>query len=180
MSAKANVIKEFRGLGPPPGVHIPTPDELIAICIPTYSRYNMGVAYPPDSPVFWIKFGLSIVWGELEAQTAAHQELRRLDSSINAPAIYYACKMGDVEHSHGSHNISHFSYIVMDYVSGKTAKDCLADADEASREYVYRSVAAAVTALWNLPIPPGLRPAAIDGGLIRHSLFDDQEASRHY
>lgn len=53
----------------------------------------MGLAYPPDAPVFWIKYGHSVIWNEVIAQAMAHEELRRLGSPVRAPAVFYACEL---------------------------------------------------------------------------------------
>ncbi len=115
------MTKEFRGLDPPPGFQIPTPDELVRLCSAKDERgYNMGLAYPPESPIFWIKYGRSIVWNEVLAQDMAYRELHSLGSSAIVPGVFYACQMGaigviyDVE-------VSYMSYIVMEFLPGKTA-----------------------------------------------------------
>lgn len=127
--------------------------------------------YPTEAPTCWIKYGLSVYWNEVCAQVVACEGLRQLGSSVRAPAVYYAFE----EHP--------MTYIVMEYIPGKTAGKCLKESPEQSDEgTIYRSIALALSELHSIPIPKELqnRPAAVSGGLIRHSTFDFQEAPRHY
>jgi hypothetical protein len=181
MCVKVHLTQEYRGLKPPPSVYLPTPAELISLCTKGGQRgYRMGFAYPPENPVLWIKSGSSVVWNEISAQVMAYYELQRLGSSVRVPSIYYACEMGvpgvlyDVD-------VNYESYIVMEYVTGKTAAQWLKSIeDTAGKERIYRLVGATLQALYHIPVPPGVRPAAIDGGRIRNVFFDDEQAPRHY
>lgn len=79
--------------------------------------------------------------------------------------------------------VTYKSYIVMEYVPGKTAGewlDSIENEDENGRDSIYQQIAFALSELHRIPIPPESRPAAASGGRIRHSLFDLQEAPRHY
>lgn len=145
----------------------------------------MGLAYPSDNPIFWIKYGSSVVWGEMHAQHLAHQELQRLQSPVQVPAVYYACELrvpggfgpADV-------NFGYKSFVVMDYVPGQTADEWLkpsGDATDDSRgELVYSQIAFALSELLRIPVPRDTPPAAIDGGRIRHPVFDMDAAPRKY
>lgn len=176
MSANlVHVVKEYRGLPAPQSIPIPTiatGSELVELCTEEHPRhYNLGLAYPPkvETPVFWIKYGTSVIWDEAPAQVMAYKELRRLSSPVKIPGIFYACE------------VRHKGYIVMEYIPGKTAGECLEGIkDPAGVDSVYSSIAFALSELYLIPIPPGSRSAAIDGGKIRHALFDDQVAPRHY
>ncbi|KAK3941435.1 hypothetical protein QBC46DRAFT_382684 [Diplogelasinospora grovesii] len=181
MPGQAHVTKEFRGLDPPPGARIPTPDELVRLCTAEHARgYNMGLAYPPESPIFWIKYGTSIVWNEVLAQTKAHRELHRAGSPVRVPGVFYACEMGALGVIY-NFEVSYKSYIVMEYIPGETAAKLLENVqDSTAKQRVYRGVASALDALYRIPVPLESRPAAVDGGLIRHPLFDEQQAPRHY
>ncbi|KAK1764401.1 hypothetical protein QBC33DRAFT_547117 [Phialemonium atrogriseum] len=71
----------------------------------------------------------------------------------------------------------------MEYVPGKTAGewlDSIKNEDSPGRDSIYRQIAFALSELHRIPVPPESRPAAAGGGRIRHSLFDLQEAPRHY
>ncbi|KAM5463486.1 hypothetical protein MauCBS54593_007480 [Microsporum audouinii] len=161
---------EFRGLDPPPGVHIPTGAELFSLCTAEHPRrFSMGIPYPAESPVLWIKYGRPVLWNEVPAQTMAYHELRRLGSAVRVPAIYYAC------------TVEYKTYIVMEYIPGKTAAKSLEGvSDPAKKEAIFRLIALGLSELHRIPVPPQSRPSAIDGDRIRHRLFDEQEAPRHY
>lgn len=141
--------------------------------------YNWGVAHPPEAPVFWIKYGPSIVWQEVRAQDLAHKQLRRLGSKVRAPAVFYACEMAMSldSASFGARN----SFIVMEYVPGKTARKVLEGAkDEAAEDAVYASIAFALSELHRIPVPPGTPPRGAGGGRIRNDTFDLREAPVDY
>ncbi|KFZ14334.1 hypothetical protein V501_03289 [Pseudogymnoascus sp. VKM F-4519 (FW-2642)] len=160
----------YIGIEPPPGVHVPQREELLgSICAERSPR--SGFPYLPEAPTFWIKYGFAVYWNEVCGQIVAYNGLRQLGSSVRAPGIYYAFK----EEMN--------TYIVMEYIPGKTAGQCSEESqDEAGREKVCRSIAFAISELHRITIPEEsrLRPAAISGGMIRHAIFDDLEASRHY
>lgn len=184
---RVQLSREFHGVpNPHTGVKIPGPVELYRLCTANSKhpqRFNEGLAYPADTPVFWIKNGHSVIWGEMHAQHHAHQELQRLKSPIRVPAIYYACQLR-VPSDYGDPkvNFGFNSYIVMDYIPGKTARDRL-DAfkdDHRSQDRVYTQIALAVSELLRIPVPPGTPPMSIHGELIRHPVFDMDEAPRKY
>jgi hypothetical protein len=73
------------------------------------------------------------------------------------------------------------SYIVMEYIPGTTADKLLEYVDNpAWKDAIYGKIAFALHELHRIPVPPRSRPAAVDGGMIRHTLFDDDQAPRHY
>ncbi|KAK2816752.1 hypothetical protein FQN49_008018 [Arthroderma sp. PD_2] len=160
--------KEYRGVEPPAGVHLPTATELLDICT-LEDRHPVGLAYPPKAPVFWIKYGFAVYWNEVVAQAMAHRELQRLGSPVKVPAVFYAYQADSK------------TYIVMEYIEGRSGAQLLeATSDAAKREAVYRQVAFGIQELLRIPIPPQSRPAAVDGGVIQHLVFSDAEAPRHY
>ncbi|OBT66410.1 hypothetical protein VE03_04874 [Pseudogymnoascus sp. 23342-1-I1] len=109
-----------------------------------------GFPYPPEAPTLWIKYGFAVYWNEVCGQTVAYHGLRQLESL---------------------------------YILGKTAGQCSKESqDEVGKEKVCRSIGFAVSELHRIAILDEfrLRPAAISGGRIRHSLFDDLVAPRHY
>ncbi|KFY03592.1 hypothetical protein V490_00120 [Pseudogymnoascus sp. VKM F-3557] len=163
-------INPYVGIDPPPGIHIPELKEVLRDLGKTCPPRSF-LAYPTEAPTCWIKYGLSVYWNEVCAQAVAYEGLRQLGSSVRVPAVYYAFK----EHP--------MTYIVMEYIPGKTAGECLEESPEQSdKETIYRSIALALSELHRIPIPKDFqnRPAAVSGGMIRHSIFDCQEAPRHY
>ncbi|KFY42565.1 hypothetical protein V494_02351 [Pseudogymnoascus sp. VKM F-4513 (FW-928)] len=161
----------YIGIKPPPGVHVPEREELLSsIC--TKDEPRKGFPYPPEAPTFWIKYGDAVYWNEVCAQSVAYDGLRQIESSVRAPGVYYAFQEGRV------------TYIVMEYIPGKTALQLLKEAhDEAEKEVILQSIASAVSELHRIPIPESrLRPAAISGGRFRHSIFgnDYDSAPLHY
>ncbi|RFU32368.1 hypothetical protein B7463_g3967, partial [Scytalidium lignicola] len=181
MSTDIRVTNEYQWLDAPSGVHIPTPNELIKLCVAEDPRgYNMGLAYPPEAPVLWIKYGHSVIWNEIPAQAMAHRELQHLGSPVRVPGIFYACEMGKPGITY-NFEVNYKSYIVMEYVSGKTAAKWLESTeDPAHKERIYRKVAFALSELHLIPVPLDARPVATGGGCIRHCFFDLQEAPRQY
>ncbi|KEZ43533.1 hypothetical protein SAPIO_CDS4441 [Scedosporium apiospermum] len=173
-----HALREYHGLPAPQDIRVPTASKLAALCTGIHPRhYNLGLAYPSEAPVFWIKYGPSITWNEVPAQVMAYEELRRLSSPVKAPGIFYAC---DLE-LRGAQRERRKSYIVMQYIPGKTADEWLKNIEDLARaDSIYSHIAFALSELHRIPVPPGSRPAAINGGKIRHSLFDDQDAPRHY
>lgn len=159
--------KEFIGVSSSHNVHIPTAIELLDLCpdaIPLGS-----IALPPESPVFWVKYGEAVYWNEVVAQDMAYHELRRRGSPVRAPAVFYAFEY------------YYRVYIVMEYIQGDTICKCLEEAkSQAEREHIIDEVALGLTELHRIPIASGSRPAAVDGSCIRHALFDEQKAPRHY
>jgi hypothetical protein len=83
--------KEFIGVSPPHNVHIPTAIELLDL----YPQdICLGyIALPPESPVFWVKYGIGVYWNEVVAQDMAYHELRRRGSPVRGPAVFYAFKI---------------------------------------------------------------------------------------
>lgn len=163
-------INPYVGIDPPPGIHIPELKEVLRDLGKAYPPRSF-LAYPTEAPTCWIKYGLSVYWNEVCAQAVAYEGLRQLGSSVRVPAVYYAFE----EHP--------MTYIVMEYIPGKTAGECLEESPEQSdKETIYRSIALALSELHRIPIPKEFqnRPAAVSGGMIRHSIFDCQEAPRHY
>ncbi|KFY72479.1 hypothetical protein V499_07388 [Pseudogymnoascus sp. VKM F-103] len=160
----------FVGIKPPPGVHVPEREELLgSICAERSPR--SGFAYPPEAPTFWIKYGFAVYWNEVCGQTVAYDGLRQIGSSVRAPGVYYAFKEDTS------------TYIVMEYIPGKTASQCLEETQgEAEKETIYRSMAFAVSELHRIPIPESRRRlAAISGERFRHNIFESHLlATCHY
>lgn len=178
-AGEIELLEEWHGLPPPPGVTVPSATELIKnICAEAKDRrYPMGLAHPPGlEPTLWIKYGSSVRWEEVINQFRAHQELQGSESPVRVPAIYYACK----------DSATRETYIVMEYVRGETVASGIQKAHESKGneqelEAIYRRVAFAIEELIRIPVPYGTCPSSVDGGLIRHPFFgQDHEAPRSY
>ena len=133
-------------------------------------RFSVSYAYPPDAPVCWVKYGTAVNWNEVLAHTMAYEGLVEIKSDIRIPAIYFACR-------HGRTTI-----IVMEYIRGTSVRDVLEGANESKKNEITGRVASALSALVQVPLKgqQPCRPAAIDGGYIRHTVFLEVEAPRHY
>jgi hypothetical protein len=69
----------------------------------------------------------------------------------------------------------------MEYIPGKTAGQRLEQAKSPQEsESIYRLIALALSELHRIPIAAESRPAAVSGGRILHSFFDDRLAPLHY
>lgn len=174
MKDKVSFLKEYHGVPGPPGIPVPSPLYLARLCIDVSEfHYNLGLAYPPKDPVYWIKYGPSVIWDEIDAQSLAHKELARLQSPVKVPVIYYACKL--------ELSVRVWSYIVMEYVPGKTVGKRLETEDDPfNKDFLFSQVALAISELHRIPAPLGCPPSGVNGGIIRNILFSDQEAPRKY
>lgn len=161
------IDKEYVGISPPHNAHLPSVHELLDLC-PRENRRG-SFALPSELPVFWVKYGRGMFWNEVVAQDMAYHELRRLGSSVRAPAVFYAFKY------------DYKIYFVMEYIPGNTAEKSLKEAkSQAEKERVMNQVALSLSELHRIPITSGSRPAAADGGLVRHMIFHLEKAPRHY
>ena len=162
------IVKEFVGIAPPPGVHLPTGNELLGLCSREPSRGY--IEYPLEPSVFFIKFGWSVYWNGVVAQAKAYRELRKLGSSVRVPGIFYACQTEERV------------VIVMEYIHGKTVEQRLKDDkdDEVETEKSRGIVAHCLSEFIRIPVAAGSRPVAVDGSITRHDVFDMNEAPRHY
>lgn len=162
------ITNPYVGIKPRPGDRVPELEELLD-CICAAPTARACFAYPPEAPVCWIKYGRSVYWNEVCAQVMAYDGLRQLGSSVRVSGVFYAIE----DHP--------MTYIVMGYIPGMTASQRLEKSQEqVAKEAIYQSIALALSELHRIPIAAGSRPAAVSGGMIRHSVFDEQEAPRHY
>ncbi|QKX57150.1 uncharacterized protein TRUGW13939_04258 [Talaromyces rugulosus] len=187
MASPVYMRKEWYGSILPSNITVPLPTaaELVSLCKETNRHgYTIGAPYPrgTEPPVFWIKYGPSIVWNELAGRKKAHDGLRNLESQVRAPAIYYACQVAIPYKDDPNGWPAHRTYVVMEYVPGRAAAQRLQDAldDDAMKDLIYAKIAFALSELHRIPVPQDSRPAAANGGRIRHELFDDNQASLHY
>lgn len=104
-------------------------------------RYPMSLAYPTgEEPTLWIKYGCAVSWEEVVHQFRAHQELRKIDSPVRVPAIYYACQ----------DKVTKETYIVMEYIRGDTVNSLILkshESPEQSRE-IQEALSRRVLLLW--------------------------------
>jgi hypothetical protein len=179
---------EWYGSAVPSNIAIPLPTaaELVSHYKETnHHGYTLGAPYPPNStenPMFWIKYGNTVVLNELAGQKMAYDGLRSLGSQAKAPAVYYGCQVSvSYKDDQDTWPVLR-TYVVMEYVPGKTAAQCLQDSvdDDKRKDSIYTRIAFALSELHRIPVAPDSRPAAVNGGRIRHELFDDNQASLHY
>ncbi|KHO01885.1 Aminoglycoside phosphotransferase [Metarhizium album ARSEF 1941] len=187
MSEKVYMNKEWHGLPVPEYITTPLPTaaELVHLCNKTHELgYTSSLTYPPDAkcPTYWIKYGSSVIWNELASTKMAYEGLRSLGSPVRVPAVYYGCRLAIPHKDNPSRVPVYRTYLVMEYVKGQTAEQLLQDAghDEEKKDSTYKQIAFALSELHRIPVPEGARPAAVNGGRIRHELFDENQASLHY
>lgn len=184
MSSPVRMTREWHGSALPLHVTIPLPSpaELVRLCTKSHPLgFTIGMPYPDaDSPVFWIKYCSSIIWNELAAQKMAHDGLGELNSPVKVPAVYYGCQV-TVHIGDPDAWPQRRSYVVMEYIPGKTAAQRLKEAtDDATKDDIYKQVALALSELHRIPVPQNSRPAAVNGETICNVLFYDNVASLHY
>lgn len=167
-----SVKKEYRGLDALPGTPVPSIPELLSYCTvlnPEHPHYPMGLPYPKEKPVYWIKYG-SYQWNSVPAQVMAYNGLREIHSPVRAPGLFYACLLSNYK-----------TYMVMEYIPGKTAAQLLEGLeDPVEKENIYRKMAFGVHELVRIPVPADSPPAGIDGDIIWHTLFYEAGAPRQY
>lgn len=168
MQEKLNLEKEL--CDPPPlnNISLPTASQLLDACTTVEARGH--TTWPLEGPpVFWIKYGRAVYWNEVLAQNMAHRELWSLESPVRAPAVFYAFKYQSRV------------FLVMGHIAGDTASKRLEEAgSQEETDRIVDLVALSLSELYRIPIAPGSRPAAVDGGRIRHTFFEDQDAPMHY
>lgn len=152
-------FEEQHVLPPPSGIHIPTGEELTRLCTEDVGGYSKHLAYPTYAPQLWIKYGCSVRPSEVPSQMMAYNGLQQLQSPVRVPKVYYTYRYLSV------------SYIVMDYIPGQTMGQLLKE-HPARQQDISKLVAFGLEELMRIPVPPGSRPAAVDGGGILHPLFD--------
>jgi serine/threonine protein kinase len=138
-----------------------------------------GLMYPPQAPIFWIKYGLRSEGRDAEAQTHdfAFRALERIPQSeregIRIPEVY---RIFTDDYPSGQSMV----YIVMEYVPGKTLLQILRDPPNQRLEHLYDHIAKAIRLFLSFEVPHDATPGPYGGGLIRHPLFKDYEANIEY
>lgn len=187
MPPPVHMIKEWYGSPVPSHITVPLPSaaQLVKLCTATPKEvgYTASIAYPEDASVYWIKSATSLVWNEMAAQKMAYDGLRSLASSVRAPAVYYGCKLTIPLESNPEESVAWKTYIVSEYVSGKTAAERLDDdaTTDEQKDAIYKSIAYALSELCRIPIAAEKHfPASASGAKVRHPFFDDNQAPLHY
>lgn len=160
---------------------LPNAKEIIALCHEKGCGYN-GFAYPSNGPIAYIKYGYTVTVGEMQTQRYVYNEFRQMTnasgSGVKVPEIYHAfeCEFD------GEFDGEYQTYIVMEYVHGKTVGACLRDSSGEARNWVYDQVAKAIKQLLRVPVPTssGSRPGPVGGGCIQHYFFRDKVAPKEY
>jgi hypothetical protein len=168
-----------------PQPQLPSDSEIIDACDrnPPCDENELrlkGLMYPPQAPIFWIKYGLQSEGRDAEARTQdfAFRALEQIPQSdregIRIPEIY---RIFTDEHPSGNSMV----YIVMEYVPGKTLLQILRDTPGSkSVEYLYDRIAKAIKLFLSFKVPDDATPGPYKGGIIRHPLFKDYEAAIEY
>ncbi|OAA58911.1 Protein kinase-like domain protein [Niveomyces insectorum RCEF 264] len=166
-------LKSYRPTDTPIPPSLPSDDELYYHYVDPLGPPGY-FTHPPEDPVFFGKYGSwgAVSWAEVHALVKAYRELQRLGSSARAPALYSAFQKDQTV------------VIVMEFIHGPTAEQLL-DQAEASNDaetlrLVRRLLAGALEDLLRIPIDQNARPAAVDGSEIRHHVFYERIATRHY
>ena len=141
-----------------------------------------GLKYPPEDPIFWIKYGSSLDGRDAEARTQdfAFRALEQIPESdregIRIPKVYRTFSTEKDEYGNC------MVYIVMEYVPGKTLYQKVVDNPTIENvEFVYSTVVKALKLfLFSFKVPDNAAPGPYQGGIIRHPLFKYYEAPIEY
>ncbi|KAL1874941.1 hypothetical protein VTK73DRAFT_10310 [Phialemonium thermophilum] len=132
-----------------------------------------GFAYPSDAnPLAWVKIAKTP--GEPRMHRFAYEQLLAVPEErrrgIRVPQIYRVIDNGSL------------TCIVMEYVRGTTVETLYESKrlDEALLDRLTDRVAQALSLFLHFPVPPGTKPGAGEGSLIRHIMFKWQEAVIEY
>lgn len=136
-----------------------------------------GFAYPTDNPVVYIKYGhnrSSLRDSEARTHQFAYDSLQRLPQQdrqgVRIPEIYRIMQAGN------------WTYIVMEYIRGKTLAKLMEDREtfKETYQYYYDSIERALKLLLSFPVPKDAAPGPYGGGIIQHPLFKDYRAAIQY
>ena len=163
---------------------LPSDNEIIDACDrnpPCHENGDAirGLMYPPQAPIFWIKYGLRSEGRDAEARTHdfTFRALERIPQSeregIRIPEVY---RIFTDDYPSGESMV----YIVMKYVPGKTLLQILRDTPNQRLEHLYDRIAKAIRLFLSFEVPHDATPGPYGGGLIRHPLFKDYQANIEY
>jgi hypothetical protein len=163
---------------------LPSDNEIIDTCDrnpPCHENGDSikGLMYPPEAPIFWIKYGLRSAGRDAEARAHdfAFRALEQIPQSeregIRIPEIY---RIFTIDDPSGESMV----YIVMEYVPGKTLLQILCDTPNQRLEHLYDHIAKAIKLLLSFEVPYDATPGPYGGGIIKHPLFKDYQANIEY
>lgn len=158
--------KEYFGIPPPQNANLPTVDEILDLC--PWERPLGSVVLPSESPIFWIKQGTGVYWNEVVAQDTAYHQLKKLQSPVRVPAVYYAFRY------------DYRIYFVMEYIEGNTVGKCLEQAKtQSEKEHIMNQVVLSLNELYRIPIPRNLaQPLLMEGTFgIRFLTLDEHQGT---
>lgn len=148
-----------------------------ATMLPEDGGTYFGFAYPStENPVAWIKLSRSP--GEARMQAFAYdwlmQQTEHRRRNICIPKVYRWIEDDEAEDTH-------CTYIVMEYVPGKTFQQLLEEPmDKTHEKELENNVAHAVSLLLSIEMPADTPPAPLGGGVFSHVIFRDHEAPVEY
>lgn len=127
---------------------LPDAEGIISLCCQKGRGCN-GFAYPSDDrPIAYIKYGYTVTVGEMQTQRYVCSALSQMADASGSGA-----KVPEIYHAFGCEEQT---YIVMEYVRGKTVGAWLRDSSSAeTRDWVYDQVAEAIEQLLRVPVPSG-------------------------
>jgi hypothetical protein len=150
---------------------LPTKQEIIKFC-EEHGSFTNHLKYPVDgSTLAYIKYGPSVTLGEAWTQIFAFNAFN--SSAILVPRVYWA-----FETRRASGIV--FTYIFMEFIDGKTVRDCLEKHMPADHDWIIDAVANAVSQMMEFCVPQGAAPGPVGGGCIQHPFFKDRVAPKQY
>jgi len=138
-----------------------------------------GFVYPPDQPIFWVKFGnrsQEAMFAETRTQQFALDNLEKIPKEeregIHIPRIFRILKE------------QQRIFVVMELVNGKRLDDIGQSIEnfyesEISDPY-FDKITRALRLFLSFPVPPDTKPGPCGWGGIRHVFFKDQQAPVPY
>ncbi|KEZ45182.1 hypothetical protein SAPIO_CDS2634 [Scedosporium apiospermum] len=138
-----------------------------------------GFVYPPDQPIFWVKFGnrsQEAMFAETRTQQFALDNLEKIPKEeregIHIPRIFRILKE------------QQRIFVVMELVNGKRLDEIGQSIEnfyesEISDPY-FDKITRALRLFLSFPVPPDTKPGPCGWGGIRHVFFKDQQAPVPY
>ncbi|GBE83387.1 hypothetical protein SCP_0504350 [Sparassis crispa] len=134
-----------------------TEEDVIALCAQSGPKTNRCV-YPVVNPAYFIKYGGSHTMGEALTQKYVYRRTTDVPRAPRMPKVYRAFERGPR------------TYIVMEFINAPTVDEYLAEYPSEA-EYVYPSIASALSWLLDLPLPQYAGLGPVGGGLAVHKFF---------
>jgi hypothetical protein len=169
------------GAPPPPSDGAPDPNAAARqyaqtiseddLCQRAQTLFAPFLAYPPNDPVVFVKFGGPEKQAEGDMQTLAFDWLRRNSSSnIHVPEVFKMFTKGGL------------TFIIMQLVAAKPIQQFAENFDprtwDHNKSLYYGMIAEGVHILSRMPVPAGATPGPFTRAerRIKHLLFKDQTA----